>query len=327
MLKSSRDLKIGISLGDPCGIGPEITFQALAALADPAIGSAASFTVIGASTSLRAFSSLSHIRLIEIPETQSLAFQPGRWSQESGRASLLTLRKSVELLKSGEISALVTAPVSKEAVHLCDPAFQGHTEFLADAFGVKEVGMMFVGETLKTIIVTRHMALKDVSRAITRENVLSTIRLADCALKDLFGLKTPVIGVCGLNPHAGENGLMGREEIETIIPAIEEARSLKLNVSGPFPADTIFSADSGQKYDAIVAMYHDQGLIPVKTLSFKKLVNLTVGLPFIRTSPAHGTAFDIAGKNAADATSMKEAIMLAVELANRRGEPMCSPNS
>ena len=322
MLKSSRDVKIGISLGDPCGIGPEITAKALA---DPAIGSAASFTVIGASKSLQAFSSSSLIRLIKIPETQSLTFQPGRWSRDSGRAALSSLNASVELLKFREISALVTAPVSKEAVHLHESSFRGHTEFLAEAFGVKDVGMMFVGEILKAIIVTRHMALKDVSRAVTRENVSSTIRLADRALKDLFGIKTPVIGVCGLNPHAGENGLMGREEIETIIPAIEQACSSGIDAHGPFPADTIFSKDIDRKCDVIVAMYHDQGLIPIKTLSLKRLVNLTIGLPFIRTSPAHGTAFDIAGKNLADPTSMKEAIKLAVQLAGR-GRPPCLPS-
>lgn len=299
-------------MGDPCGIGPEITAKALQ---DPEIQKLACFTVIGPS---KVFQScqwpLERVEAVDVPETAALNFIPGQWGSESGLAALSTLRKSVELLKSGALEALVTAPLSKEAVHVHDSSFQGHTEFLAEAFGVKDVGMMFVGPDVKTIIVTRHIPLKDVSSAVTHQDVLSTIKLSHEALKNLFGVKHPVIGVCGLNPHAGENGLMGKEEIQTIIPAMQEARSLGIDARGPFPADTLFSRDIGKSYDIIVAMYHDQGLIPVKTLSLKKLVNVTVGLPVIRTSPAHGTAFDIAGKNMADPSSMKEAIKLAVRL-------------
>ncbi len=313
MLKSRNDVRIGITLGDPCGIGPEVT---ACALKDFTLNTSANFTIIAPSSVIQSFSWPQGVDFVEVSSAESVSFVAGQWGEDSGRTALRSLQKSIELLKSRKIDALVTAPVSKEAIHRNDGSFQGHTEFLADAFGVKDVGMMFVSQGLKTIIVTRHMPLKDVSVAVTRENVFSTIKLSHEALKNLFGLEHPIIGVCGLNPHAGENGLMGREEIETIIPAIKEAQESGINALGPFPADTLFSRDIGKAHDIIVAMYHDQGLIPVKTLSFKKLVNLTIGLPFIRTSPAHGTAFDIAGKNTADPSSMMEAIRLAVELSS-----------
>lgn len=313
MSRSSIKPVIGITLGDPCGIGPEITRSALE---DDSIRQLADFLLIGPARMAADMAIWSNVRGFSVGEVEG-SFTPGRWDRASGKAALSALRASVDLIKSGSVTALVTAPLSKEAVHVHDGRFQGHTEFLADAFDVKNVGMMFVGERLKTIIVTRHMALKDVIGAVTQESVLSTILLSDEALKRLFGLARPSIAVCGLNPHAGENGLMGREEIETIVPALERARAAGVEVHGPFPADTIFAQDAGKSYDVIVAMYHDQGLIPVKTISMKKLVNLTIGLPFIRTSPAHGTAFDIAGKKMADATSMKEAIRLAADLARK----------
>jgi 4-hydroxythreonine-4-phosphate dehydrogenase len=192
--------------------------------------------------------------------------------------------------------------------------FPGHTEYLARAFDAKRVGMMFVSNRLKTIIVTRHIPLRRVHLNVTTKNVFDTICLAEKALKQHFRIRRPKLAVCGLNPHAGEKGEIGDEEITQIIPAIRKAKQKNIIVTGPLPADTLFAPERSNKYDAIIAMYHDQGLIPIKTLYFSELVNLTVGLPFIRTSPAHGTAFDIAGKNKADPSSMAAAIKLAAEL-------------
>jgi len=210
----------------------------------------------------------------------------------------------------------VTAPVCKETICRFKPFFQGHTEFLSNAFGIKNVGMMFVAKNLRTILVTRHIPLGKVSKAINTQLVYETVSLANTTLKNQFRIKRPVIAVCGVNPHAGEGGTIGKEEINAVIPAIVKAKHNRINVQGPFAADTLFSPDISKRYDAVVAMYHDQGLIPVKTLYFTELVNLTVGLPFIRTSPAHGTAFDIAGKNRSNSSSMCEAIKLAVRLSS-----------
>jgi 4-hydroxythreonine-4-phosphate dehydrogenase len=176
---------------------------------------------------------------------------------------------------------------------------------------------MFVSGTLKTVVVTRHIPLAEVPSAITETKVFQTIALTQHSLQRYFKIKNPKIAVCGLNPHAGEGGKMGGEEIEKISPAIQKAQSQGIDAQGPFPADTIFAAGIREKYDAIVAMYHDQGIIPPKTLSFSNLVNMTIGLPFIRTSPAHGTAFNIAGKNQADPASMEAAIRLAAQLSRQ----------
>jgi 4-hydroxythreonine-4-phosphate dehydrogenase len=299
MSKSNKKI-IGITLGDPGGIGPEVVAKALRSLRSPRLASL-------------------H-RLVEyviIGDQKMLSTYPkGRVNKACGKASLMYLQQAVELLKAKKIDALVTAPVCKEAVCMVQPSFQGHTEYLAQAFRAKNVGMMFVHDTLRTMIVTRHLALKDIPKQISGKNVYEAIALTHQSLNKIFKIQHPVIGVCGLNPHAGEGGRMGQEEIKIIIPAIRKAQRKKMKVKGPFAADTLFTPDRLKGLDAIVAMYHDQGLIPMKTLAFKKVVNLTVGLPFIRTSPAHGTAFDIAGKGVADPSSMIEAIKLAVQLSS-----------
>jgi 4-hydroxythreonine-4-phosphate dehydrogenase len=224
------------------------------------------------------------------------------------------IEKAIELLKQKEITALVTAPVCKETITALGKNFHGHTEFLAEAFRVTNFDMMFVTKTLRTVIVTRHLALREVSPALTGEKIGQTIHLANDALQKYFRIKRPRIAVCGVNPHAGEGGTIGREELTTIIPAIEKAKAKGLLISGPLSADTLFTPMVAKDYDVIIAMYHDQGLIPVKTLYFRNVVNLTIGLPFIRTSPAHGTAFNIAGRNKADPSSMMESIRLAARL-------------
>ncbi len=304
---------IGITLGDPSGVGPEVVARALA---KPAIRKLGPFKLIGEQAVYQKYSRVNtkNCSFLDLKSMTPRQWKLGKINKISGKASLLALKKGIELLKNKEISSLVTAPVSKEAIGLTDPSFHGHTEFLADAFHVKNVGMMFVADKLRTIIVTRHIPLHRVPKAINAANVYETIALTHKALKDNFGIKKPSIGICGLNPHAGEGGTIGREEITKIIPAIQKSRLRRMDVQGPFAADTLFSPDIAHQYDAIVGMYHDQGLIPIKTLCFKDLVNLTIGLPFIRTSPAHGTAFNIAGKNKADPSSMCAAIKLAAQL-------------
>ncbi|HLD69835.1 MAG TPA: 4-hydroxythreonine-4-phosphate dehydrogenase PdxA [Candidatus Omnitrophota bacterium] len=291
MLKLSRKT-IGITLGDPCGIGPEVTAKALKMLPRLQVD----IVMIGDQNGFLKY------------------FTPGKPNPSSARASLEYLNSAVELLKRKKISALVTAPVSKESISALGVPFEGHTEFLARAFGVKHFGMMFVTDVLKTILVTRHIPLNQVSEAINPRNILGTIELVFSSLRDQFQIKKPRIAVCGLNPHAGEGGTIGQEEKTKIIPAIARARQAGIDVFGPLAADTLFCEPIVRGYDAAVAMYHDQGLIAIKSLYFSKVVNLTLGLPFVRTSPAHGTAFDIAGKNKADPSSMLEAIKLALRL-------------
>lgn len=313
MTKHKKEKCIGITLGDPSGIGPEVVARALA---KPAIRKLGTFKLIGDFTVYRKYSAsvYKNCSFIDLKCIKSNQWQLGKPNNASAQSSLTALHTAVELLRTKEISALVTAPVCKEAIGRLQPSFHGHTEFLAEAFGIKKVGMMFVADKLRTIIVTRHIPLHKVSTMVTLTNVYDTIELTNQALKNIFRIKKPAIAVCGLNPHAGEGGTIGKEEITKIIPAIKKAKRRKINVQGPFAADTLFSPDVTGQFDAIVAMYHDQGLIPVKTLCFTNLVNLTIGLPFIRTSPAHGTAFNIAGKKKANPASMCEAIKLATQL-------------
>lgn len=312
-MPTSRSNKvIGITLGDPAGIGPEITTKSLRHLR---INKKLRFQIIGDAEIYRRYTpKVNPDDIIDLRNPFAAKILSGRPDKQSAAAGLSYLEKAVELLRQKKIQALVTAPVSKEGIAAFKPKFQGHTEYLAEAFGVKKFGMMFVTRHLKTIIVTRHIPLKDVSRSINRKNVYETIMLADEALKRHFKIKNPSIAICGLNPHAGEGGRIGKEELFKIIPAVQKAKRSRINVIGPLAADTLFTPRVIKNYDAVVAMYHDQGLIPVKTLYLDQLVNFTVGLPFVRTSPAHGTAFNIAGKGIADCSSMTAAIKLAVEL-------------
>ncbi len=308
---------IGITLGDPAGVGAEVVAKALA---QAQVRKAAKFIIIGDACLFRRYFPVRYknCAFVDVGCLKAGEFKAGRPSRLTGKASLAYLQRAVGLLKEGELSALVTAPVCKEAVGQTDASFHGHTEFLADAFGARDFGMMFVSGSLRVLLATRHIPLNQVSRVIDTGLVFRAIHLTDAALKKYFRLKKPLVGVCGLNPHAGEGGTIGREEIKHIIPAIKRARSEGMRVEGPFAADTIFYPGNSKRFDALVAMYHDQGLIALKTLYFRRLVNLTVGLPFVRTSPAHGTAFDLAGKNKADASSMIEAVKLAARLSAKR---------
>ncbi len=286
---------IVITMGDPGGIGPEIIRKALAHKSLLARGF---FIVIGDKKILgRVHSS------VEVVDVRY---------KSAGEGSLKFLDKAIALIKEGVADALVTAPLSKEAVSRYHKNFKGHTEYLAKGFEVKNFDMMFIAPHVRLTIVTRHVPLKDVPKLITQKAVFDSIALMAKTLKDTFKIRDPKIAVLGLNPHAGEGGLLGPEEGKHILPAVRKAKFKGINAVGPLPADTFFAFH--KSYDGVIAMYHDQGLAPLKGLCMKELVNFTAGLPFVRTSPAHGTAFDIAGKNKADPSSMLCAIKLACDL-------------
>jgi 4-hydroxythreonine-4-phosphate dehydrogenase len=304
-------------MGDPSGIGPEVLVKALS---DKRVSQVAHITVIGdyfvinmVKKDLRSKVEISLLDLSNVPQNN---FSYGKHDPSFGKAAMEYVDKAADMLKKGEADALVTAPLNKSSVRAASfNDFEGHTEYLAAKTGAKEFAMMFVGKDLKIALVTRHIALKDVARSLSTEGVYKTIKLTAECLKSCFRIEDPKIGVAGLNPHAGDNGLFGDEEARVIMPAVKKALAELKNIYGPIAPDAIFYEALSGKFDAVVAMYHDQALAPFKMLHFKDGVNLTIGLPFIRTSPDHGTAFDIAGKGVADPTSMKEAIILASCLA------------
>lgn len=242
----------------------------------------------------------------------------GKSTSQGGEAALISLEKAVEDLKSGKINVLVTGPIDKHNVQSETFHFPGHTEYLKSKFGVDEALMFMIGESLKIGIVTDHIPLKNVSELITVDSVLKKIRLMNHSLSFDFAIGKPRIAVLGLNPHAGDSSLLGKEEDETIIPAIQKAQEEGILAFGPFPADGFFGAGSFSKFDGILAMYHDQGITPFKALSFDTGVNFTAGLPIVRTSPVHGTAFSIAGKGEASESSFRQAIYLACDIFRNR---------
>jgi len=314
----SRLARIAISIGDPAGIGSEI---ALKALRDPGIASLAEWLLVADSGALEAAARVCAIdpttlsfRLVEacsLPAGHSIAF--GELRAEYGAAAINYVRRAVELCMSGEADAMVTAPLNKEAVALSGRAFSGHTEYIAELTGAAESRMLLYSEKLATVHVSTHIPLEQACR-LGRARIVRTIQLGNDALT-WMNRRAPRIAVCGLNPHAGEHGLFGRQDLEIIAPAIDEARSLGIDCSGPHSPDTIFVRALRGEFDLIVAMYHDQGHIPMKVIDFAGGVNVSLGMPIIRTSVDHGTAFDIAGRNEADATNMKAAMRLAVRMA------------
>ncbi len=237
----------------------------------------------------------------------------GRPDVSSGKAVVAYIKKAVESVLSGAADAIVTAPINKELMNAAGHRYAGHTELLADLTHSKDYGMLFVGGGLRVVLATIHVALKDVPRRITTDSLHRTLRLAHKAMRS-FGIDKPRIGVAALNPHAGEGRLFGSEEWDTILPAVIKARAEGINASDPIPADTLFYKARNNYYDVVVAMYHDQGLAPLKMLAFGNAVNVTIGLPLIRTSVDHGTAYDIAGKGCADPTSLLEAVKLAAQM-------------
>ncbi len=306
-------------MGDPSGIGPEVIVKALA---NPEVGTLADFVVIGDREVLERAGKIENrtariegFKVIDLQNVDKRGFRFGEVNPAYGRASLEYIEKAMELIQSHEIDCIVTGPVSKEAITLAGYAFIGHTEYIAKAFKAQGVVMMLLNEKLRVSLVTRHIPLKDVPRNITTKEIFKTVAQTAAGLRTYFGLTRPHLGVCGLNPHASDNGIIGDEEKCLITPAIEKAQRKGIMVSGPFPADTIFEKALNRRYDCVVCMYHDQGLIPLKLTGFSDCVNITLGLPCVRTSPGHGTAFDIAGKNKANSSSFIHAIKIALQCA------------
>lgn len=334
---------VGLTMGDPAGIGPEVVAKALASLE---VGRVCRPLVIGSKPviertirtlglPLRVVPVEGHDRAIgrrgELPVLDPLKrpldrFRMGEAAKEPGAAAVAFITKAVRLAEVGCISAIVTGPINKEAINLAGYKYPGHTELLADLTHSREVGMMILGGPLKIMFVTTHVALRRLSAALTPERVGRAIRLAHRALRDYFGIAKPKIGVAALNPHAGEAGLFGDEERRVIRPAARRARAAGIHASDPLPADTLFGKAVRGDFDGVVAMYHDQGLIPLKLVAFGKCVNLTVGLPIIRTSVDHGTAYDIAGKGVADPGSLIEAVKLAARLATELKRKSLDPS-
>jgi len=322
---------IGITMGDAAGIGPEVVVKALA---DPEIRKAAKFIVFGMNEQLCYAADAAEIEPFwgrhqhekisrDYPYKVVVAdydeYSVPSWirgaSKVAGEASMEFCLDAIDAARDGIIDAVATAPISKKSWKLAGADWPGHTEMLAERCKSPRKAMMFIAEPLKLALATIHEALFDVRNKFTIGCVFEPIDLLNDALKMYFDIRVPKIGVAALNPHAGEDGQFGDEEKRIITPAINLARHHGINCLGPFSADTLFLRAAQCEFDGVVAMYHDQGMIPVKLLNFAHAVNVTIGIPIIRTSPAHGTAFDIAGKNVADATGMKSAITTAIKMA------------
>jgi len=322
---------LGITMGDPNGIGPEIIIKYL--MSEKKVD--AMFVVFGAEEVFDYYLKMFElnipinvingdieseynedaINIINTTKVDMSQIKAGQLSKEGGRSAFLSADMAIDYVFKGSIDAVITAPFNKEAINMAGFKYAGHTELLAEKAGTKDFVMMLAARDFRVALVTTHVALRSVPKLITKERVLKTIRIANDALCNQFGIKNPKIAVCALNPHASEHSLMGDEEEKFIIPAVNSARGLGINVSGPYPADTIFSENNRQYYDCFISMYHDQGLGVLKALYFDEGVNITLGIPIIRTSPDHGTAFDIAGKFIASYKSIKEAINQAYKMA------------
>ncbi len=307
--------KIAITIGDPAGIGPEIVLKSILS---KGISDVCKPVIIGDKAVIeeaieRLSINLKALELININEIKNRDFEKNKPTAAGGKACVSYIKKAVELALNKDVDAIVTAPISKESLKMAGFQWPGHTEMLAELTNTKDYAMMFYSDKLKLILVTIHTALKNVPDLIKKGKVLKTIILAKKAC-DMMGIENPKIAVAGLNPHAGEAGIFGDEEIKEIIPAVNEAQASGISASGPYPADTLFHKAYKGEFDIIVCMYHDQGLIPLKMIAFDKAVNVTIGLPIIRTSPDHGTAYDIAWKGIANPSSMIEAIKLAARL-------------
>ena len=333
--KHQEKPRIGITIGDLNGIGPEVVIKALA---DNRILSLVTPVIYGSAKVLAFYKKLlamdefnfspvrakgnflsKSINVVNCWE-EVIEINPGKPSRETGTASLRALQCAVEELKEGLIDALVTSPIDKSSIHSEEFPFKGHTEFLAKEFGNGESLMFMVSESLRVGLVTDHEPLREVASLITKENVEAKLRLMEQSLRGDFGIRKPRIAVLGLNPHAGDGGLIGKEDEEIIKAVVSDQRSKGKLVFGPLSADGFFGTAQYRQYDAVLAMYHDQGLIPFKTIAFENGVNFTGGLSIIRTSPDHGTGYNIAGKNQANEASMREAIFQAGEIYRHRAE-------
>jgi 4-hydroxythreonine-4-phosphate dehydrogenase len=325
---------IGITMGDPAGIGPEVVVRAVT---DGRVARSCNPIVIGSHQTIfsaaRKFLKKMPARRITWPEDAKDSeeginlldcsgfnqgkVKTGKITRLSGRMAADSVFCATQLALSGQIDGMVTAPLSKKGLHLAGYDFPGHTELLAYLTATSSYAMMFVSKRYRVALVTTHLPLADVTRNVSGKMILDKLAVTQTALQTYFGIERPKIGVCALNPHCGEEGILGSEERRIIIPAIKAARRKRIRADGPFSSDTIFSPGVSGDFDCILAMYHDQGLIPVKMRGLGEAVNVTIGLPIIRTSPDFGTALDIAGKGVADPKGMINAILLAARMAGR----------
>jgi 4-hydroxythreonine-4-phosphate dehydrogenase len=327
---------IGITLGDYNGVGPEVILKVLH---NNQLNRICTPVVYGSMRLLNRYRSQLEMKDWNLFGAQKVEatnpkmtnvitcwqdpqedIQPGKVTPDAGKKAFESLKRAVEDLKEGKLDALVTAPINKNNIQSEAFKFPGHTEYLAEAFGVKEPLMFMVSDVLRVGVVTGHVSLREVAEHITKEKIVVKLQAMIKSLRGDFGIRKPRIAVLGLNPHAGENGLLGKEEQDIIEPAIKELKNKGQLIYGPYPADGFFAAQTYRKFDAVLAMYHDQGLTPFKTIAFNDGVNFTAGLPIVRTSPDHGTAYDIAGKNTADETSMRQAIFTAIDIVRQRKE-------
>lgn len=312
-------IRCGITMGDPSGIGPEVIAKALK---KAQIRALADFVVVGDLWVFRKSHQLSAISaqldFVDLKNVSKKEFAFGKVRAEYGKAAVEYLDKALELIKDKKIDCLVTGPVNKKSINLAGFDFTGQTEYIAQAFGVKDALMMLLNKKLRVVLLTRHIPLKEVAKNLSREKIARTILNTASGLRTFLAIRNPQIAVCGLNPHASDNGVIGDEERELIMPAIKKAKLKGVKVCGPFPADTIFQKALKGQWDCLVCMYHDQGLIPLKLSGFSSAVNVTLGLPFVRTSPGHGTAFDIVRKNIADPASLIEAVKTAIQCTKNR---------
>jgi len=326
---------IGISIGDINGIGPEVTMKAL--LDNRVIKT---FTPViyahgKALTFYRKLLNLEEFNFMQIKNAAEVHHKklnvisvvedcpeiiPGVETMEAGKLALAALDQAIEDLKAGHIDALVTAPLNKNNINSPERSFVGHTEYLAEAFGSNKSLMFMVTEGMRVGLVTGHLPLREVAEQVTRGRIREKLEIMIHSLQSDFGIQKPKIAVLGLNPHAGEDGLLGKEEETVIRPVIKEFKDKGAMVFGPYPSDGFFGMMHQQKFDGVLAMYHDQGLIPFKTLAFDNGVNFTAGLPIVRTSPDHGTAYNIAGKNTADEGSMRAALFTAYDILSHKGD-------
>lgn len=328
-MRMDNKILIALTMGDPGGIGPEIILKGFLKFKEKpwqivVIGDysflqkkAKKFNLSVALNPVNDISeadfSSGKLNLLDMKNLSPDTLE-GEANKEAGKASYEYIKKAVELALAGKVSAIVTAPINKKSISLAGLSYVGHTEMLADLTNTKDCAMMLIGGKIRVVLVTTHVAISKVNKFIKKDRIFKTISLADRSLK-FFGINTPRIAVAGLNPHAGDSGIFGTEETEEILPAIEMAKQNSINVTGPYPADSLFVKAKKGEFDAVVVMYHDQGLIPVKMEGFGKGVNVTLGLPIIRTSVDHGTAYDIVGKGIAETGSLIAALEVAVRLA------------
>ncbi len=332
---SRQKPRIGITIGDLNGIGPEVVMKSLA---DNRMLDHFTPIIYGSTRVLSFYKKLLNINEFSYSQVKTpgqynqkninvfncweevIEIKAGTASKESGRASFLALKQACEDLKEGHLDALVTAPIDKQSIHSENFPFKGHTEYLTQFFGATDSLMFMVSENLKVSLVTEHVPINEVAGQISKAKIESKIKILEQSLRNDFLVGKPKIAVLGLNPHAGDSGLIGKEDSEIIAPVIIDLKNKGKLVYGPYPADGFFGTKSYLKFDAVLAMYHDQGLIPFKTIAFEDGVNFTAGLSIVRTSPDHGTAYSISGKNEADETSMRLAIYKACDIFYHRQE-------